>query len=103
MRDGDYEGAIPLWRRVIELEDTSATNHLRLAESLAAVGRFEDALVSIQMAISRKAGPDAHRRLADAYGALGRNDESVRERGRYVELRLQELRAAAGEATRPGR
>jgi tetratricopeptide (TPR) repeat protein len=102
MREGHHEAAIPLWQRVIELENVSATDYLRQAESLAAVGRLEDAVVSIEMAISRKAGPEAHRRLADAYAALGRRNESVRERRTYVELRLQELRAAAGEATGPG-
>jgi hypothetical protein len=36
--------------------------------------------------------PEARRRLAEVYAAMGRTDESARERQTYTERRLEELR-----------
>jgi hypothetical protein len=64
---------------------------VRLAEAYTAAKRFEDAASQLQMAISAKGGADAHRRLADVYAAMGRSDDSARERAAYTEARLREL------------
>jgi tetratricopeptide (TPR) repeat protein len=97
MSNGDYERAIETWQQVIEHEGRSAANHLRLAAALVAAKRLDEAAAQLQMAISANAGADAHRRLADVYAALGRADDSGRERRTYTEQRLKELRERAGE------
>ena len=67
MRERQYGSAIAIWQQLIELEGGSATTYLRLAEALAGAGRRAEAASQIQLAIaSRNAGPEAHRRLADA-------------------------------------
>jgi tetratricopeptide (TPR) repeat protein len=99
MAERDNAGAIDLWRQAISLQRGSAAIHVRLAEALAAANRPDEAVAEYQTAISLKAGPDAHRRLAELYDALGRTAEASRERATYVERRLEELRQrAAGGA-----
>jgi tetratricopeptide (TPR) repeat protein len=90
-REGQHDRAIETWRRVIELEGTTSANLLRLAEALFAAKRFEQAAEQILMAIAQNAGPDAHRRLAEVYAAMGRGEESTRARATYVQLRLEQL------------
>jgi tetratricopeptide (TPR) repeat protein len=95
VRERRYERAIELWRQLIELEGGTASSYLQLAEALAGAARLDQAVTALQAAISMKAGPEAHRRLADVYSALGRAEDSARERQVYVERRLQELREPA--------
>ena len=90
-RERQHDKAIETWQKVIELDGGGAANHLRLAESLVAAKRLDEAAAHIQMAISQNAGPDAHRRLAEVYAALGRRDESTREQATYVRLRLEQI------------
>ena len=97
MAERDHAGAIDLWRQVIALQRGSAATHVRLAEALAAANRPDEAVAEYLTAISLKAGPDAHRRLAELYDALGRTAESSRERAAHVERRLEELRRRAEE------
>ena len=52
-------------------------------------------MAEYRTAISREAGSDAHRRLAELYDKLGRRDEASRERATHVERRLKELRQRA--------
>ena len=54
--------------------------------------RGKQAAAELRGAIALNAGADIHRRLAGVLAALGRNEESARERGIYVEQRLQQLR-----------
>jgi tetratricopeptide (TPR) repeat protein len=98
--DGNFDAAIETWQEVIALERGVAANHLRLAEVLVKVKRLEEAAGELQTAISLKAGPDARRRLADVYAAMGRTGESARERELYVEERMREHRGRAGETGR---
>jgi tetratricopeptide (TPR) repeat protein len=97
MAERDHAGAIDLWRQVIALQRGSAAIHVRLAEALAAANRPDEAVAEYLTAITLKAGPDAHRRLAELYGVLGRTAESSRERATHVERRLEELRRRAEE------
>jgi len=93
---GEFEQAIDLWHRVIELDPGNAGHHLRLSEALVAARRFADAETSLRTAIKLGGGAEAHRRLIDVLAALGRTDESARERQLYREQRLQELRGRSG-------
>ena len=102
MRERQYGSAITIWLQLIELEGGGATNYLRLSEALAGTGRLEEAASQIQLAIAtRNAGPEAHRRLADVYASLGRDDESARERRVYVDQRLKQLRELDGQQAAP--
>jgi tetratricopeptide (TPR) repeat protein len=95
MAERDHAGAIDIWRQAIVLQPGSAAVHLRLAEALAAANRPDEAVAEYLTAISLKAGPDAHRRLAELYDSLGRTGEAGRERAVHVERRLEELRQRA--------
>jgi tetratricopeptide (TPR) repeat protein len=92
MGQKNYPAAIDAWQEVIALERRNSSSYLRLAEALMAAGRTEDAVAPLLTAIAANAGADAHRRLADAYAALGRTADSARERERYSEKLLQELK-----------
>ena len=65
---------------------------LRLADALIKAGRLEEAAGVLQAAIPSNAGPETHRRLAEVYAALGRPEDSARERQAYTQQRLEELR-----------
>ncbi len=95
MTAGDHAGAVDIWRQAILLQPGTAAAHLRLAESLAAANRPDEAVAEYLTAISLKAGTDAHRRLAALYDSLGRTTEAARERAVHVERRLEELRQRA--------
>ena len=97
MRARQYDRAVALWQQVVDLDSQNAGSYLRLADALAHAKRLAQAANQLEKAISLNAGPEAHRRLAEVYAALGRRDESARERQRYSENRFQELRRAAGE------
>jgi hypothetical protein len=63
---------------------------------------MEEAAAELQAAIALNAGPDAHRRLAGVWQAMGRGEDSARERATYTRRRLEELRQRAQQGT-PGR
>ena len=93
---GEYERAIELWREVIGLDPSNAGHHLRLADALVRAKRLEEAEASLRAAITKGGGPEAHRRLAEVLAALGRREDSARERQLYRDQRLQDLRARPG-------
>jgi tetratricopeptide (TPR) repeat protein len=95
MSNHDYDDAIEAWRQAAALEGRSAAAHLGLATALIAATRLDAAAAELQVAITLNAGIDVHRRLADVYAALGRADDSARERRTYTEQRLQELQQRA--------
>jgi len=95
MQKGEYARAIELWRQVIELDPRNAGHNLRLSDALVGARRLEEAVTTLRTAISLGGGPEAHRRLAEVLAALGRNDESARERQLYRDQRLQEMQARA--------
>jgi tetratricopeptide (TPR) repeat protein len=96
MTQRDYARAIDTWEQAAEMEPRNITIRLGLADALIATKRLTEAIPALQAATSLDAGADVHRRLADVYAALGRPDDSTRERLAYTEQRLTELRQAAG-------
>ena len=95
MRAGEYADAIDVWRQAIRMQPRYAPPHLRLAEALVAANRGEDAVEEYRTAIALGAGPDAHRRLAELYGVLGRPADANRARAAHVAVRLEDLRQRA--------
>lgn len=95
MGRGEYARAIELWQDVIRLDPRNAGHYLRLADALARAQRMAEAEAALQNAIAMGGGPEAHRRLAEVLAALGRIEDSARERQRYRDQRLQTLRTPA--------
>ena len=96
----DFAAAIDLWDQIVQLRPGNATNHTRLADANLAAGRLEEAAKEYQTALSLGVGVDVRRRLADVYAALGRKDDSARERASYVQQRLEELRQRSTDPAR---
>jgi tetratricopeptide (TPR) repeat protein len=88
---GEYEAAIDIWKQAITIRRDSV-GPLQVADALTKAGRLEEASAVLQAAIRSNPRPEVHRRLAEVYAALGRTDESARERLTYTEQRLEELR-----------
>ena len=88
---GEYEAAIEIWKQAITIRRDSV-GPLQVADALTKAGRLEEASAVLQAAIRSSPRPEMHRRLAEVYSALGRTDESARERLTYTEQRLDELR-----------
>ena len=88
---GEYEAAIDIWKQAITIRRDSVGS-LQVADALTKAGRLEEASAVLQAAIRSNPRPEMHRRLAEVYAALGRTDESARERLTYTEQRLEELR-----------
>jgi predicted Zn-dependent protease len=64
-----------------------------VADALIKADRLEEAAAVLQAALPLNPRPqELHRRLAQVYAALGRTEESARERRTYMEQRLEELR-----------
>jgi type IV pilus assembly protein PilF len=92
MHERQYEQAIEVWQAAIARAGASATLHLRLAEALEHAGQLEEAAVQLERAVALNPGPEAYRRLAALYAALGRDEDRARMRQIYVQQRLQLLR-----------
>jgi tetratricopeptide (TPR) repeat protein len=91
MSSGEYDAAIDVWKQAVTIRRDSV-GHLQVADALIKARRLEEAAAVLQAAIPSNARPETHRRLAEVYAALGRADESARERRTYTEQRLEELR-----------
>jgi tetratricopeptide (TPR) repeat protein len=88
---GEYDAAIEAYKQAITIRRDSV-GPLAVADVLIKAGRLEEAAAVLQAAIPLNARPELHRRLAELYAALGRTEESARERRTYMEQRLEELR-----------
>ena len=94
MSKGEYDAALDLWKQATTIRRDSVGS-LQVADALIKAGRLDEAAAVLQAAIPLNARPETHRRLAEVYAALGRPEESARERQAYTQQRLEELRAAA--------
>jgi tetratricopeptide (TPR) repeat protein len=91
MSRGEYDAAIESWKQAIAIRRESV-GHLQVADALIKAGRLEEAAAMLREAIPSNPRPEARRRLAEVYAAMGRTGESARERQTYTEQRLEELR-----------
>ena len=91
MSRGEYGAAIEIWKQAAAIR-RDAVGNLQVADALIKAGRFEEAAAVLQAAIPLNSPVETHRRLAEVYAALGRTEESARERQTYTEQRLAELR-----------
>jgi tetratricopeptide (TPR) repeat protein len=95
--NGDHEKAVSLFRKALVLEPNAAVSHLNLGLALLYAGRPADAIASFKSAAALNAPPDVHRLLAQAYAALGQDDESRREVALYEQMKQESLRRAGGD------
>jgi len=91
MSRGEYDAALDAWKQAITIRRDSVGS-LQVADALIKAGRLEEATAVLQAAIPLNARPETHRRLAEVYAALGRLEDSARERQAYTRQRLEELR-----------
>ena len=84
---GDYQSAIPLMRRLIELQPDVASHYAALGATLAKANQTTEAIQAFEMALERQSSDiNVHRQLAEAYLAAGQLEASRREADRYREL-----------------
>ena len=91
MARGEFAAALDLWKQATSIRRDSV-RALQVANALIKAGRLEEAAAVLQAAATSNARPETHRRLAEVYAALGRTEESARERQTYTQQRLDELR-----------
>jgi tetratricopeptide (TPR) repeat protein len=91
MSKGEFDAALDLWKQAITIRRDSVGS-LQVADALIKAGRLEEAAAVLQASIPANARPETHRRLAEVYAALGRPEDSARERQAYTQQRLEELR-----------
>jgi len=92
--NGDHEKAVVLLRKALELEPDAAVSHVNLGLALLRAGQPAEAVTRFQAAAALNAPAplvDVHRYLAEAYSALGRDEESRRELAVYEQLRHERL------------
>jgi tetratricopeptide (TPR) repeat protein len=105
VREGQHEQAAELWRTLVKEDPKQPAHRAALAESLARLGRLEEAVAMLNEAAALGATPDVYLQLADILGRLGRSREAAAAQTEY-ERRLREQRRApavgpASELSRP--
>jgi tetratricopeptide (TPR) repeat protein len=88
---GEYAAAVDAWKQAYAIRRDSV-GHLQMADALIKAGRLDEAAAALREAIPLNPRPEARRRLAEVYAALGRTEESRLERQTYTQQRLEELR-----------
>ena len=91
---GDHEKAIALLRRALELEPDAAVSHVNLGLALLRGGKPAEAITRFEAAAALNGPADIHRYLAEAYAALGRDEESRRELAAYEQMKHDRLQRA---------
>jgi tetratricopeptide (TPR) repeat protein len=94
--NGDHEKAVALLRKALELEPDAAVSHINLGLALLRAGKPAEAITRFETAATLNGPADIHRYLAEAYAALGRDEESRRELAAYGQLKQDRLQRAGG-------
>ena len=93
---GDHEKAVALLRKALLLEPNLAVSHLNLGLALLYAGHPAEAIDRFKSAAALNAPPDVHQHLAQAYAALGQDEDSRRELALYEQMKQESLRRAGG-------
>jgi predicted Zn-dependent protease len=93
---GDHEKAVALLRKALLLEPNLAVSHLNLGLALLYAGHPAEAIERFKSAAVLNAPPDVHQHLAQAYAALGQDEDSRRELTLYEQMKQESLRRAGG-------
>ncbi len=96
----EYDKAAIALREALSYESAAST-YLALGFALMATSHFAEAIVNLEKAAQLESGPDVHRYLSEAYGAVGRLDDSRSEAAIYRQLverqKNERLRKLTGE------
>jgi tetratricopeptide (TPR) repeat protein len=90
--NGDHDRAVALLRKALEAAPGDPASELDLGLALLRAGKAADAIPHLRAGAVPGSSPDVHRHLAAAYEAAGQDEESKRERARYVQARQDALR-----------
>jgi tetratricopeptide (TPR) repeat protein len=90
----DYRGAADLLRRAFPYGPPDGSVHLAAGALLVRAGEFDQAILLLKEALGRDA-TEAHRYLAEAYAALGRDEESRVHRTAYDAVKAARMRRGA--------
>jgi tetratricopeptide (TPR) repeat protein len=93
---GEYGAAIDSYTQALTIRRDSVGT-LQVSDALIKADRLEEAAAVLQAAIPLNARPETRRRLADVYAALGRTEDSARERRAYTDQRLEALRRGGNQ------
>jgi tetratricopeptide (TPR) repeat protein len=89
----EYDRAITFLQKTLAYE-TTATTYLNLGVVLMRAGRHQEALEAFEKAVDLKDGAEIHRHLSEVYQALGRPEQSQKQRELYQRLKEEQLRKA---------
>jgi tetratricopeptide (TPR) repeat protein len=92
---GEWDRAVALLRKVLELAPDDASSNVELGLALLRSGQPAEAVDRFKTAERLAASLEVHQHLAAAYAALGRNDDSQRELAMYRQLRREALQREA--------
>jgi tetratricopeptide (TPR) repeat protein len=91
--DGHFGEAAVLLQQVAARQPDVAANHVNLGLALERAGRYEAAVDAYRKAVALNADASVHGRLAAAYAALGRAQESQAEQALYDRAKESRVRA----------
>jgi tetratricopeptide (TPR) repeat protein len=92
---GEFPRAIDLRREMVTRQPGVAGAHADLGEALLRAGRILDAIASFERALALDPAADVHRRLAEAYGSLGRTGKRREHLEAHERAKEARLRAGA--------
>jgi Flp pilus assembly protein TadD len=95
---GDPASAVTIYRRVTELAPRNHKPYLALADTLVALGAYNDAATAYQDALSRGAGVDAHRGLGNALIAMDQPELALTRFDEAIRLDAGDPRNLSGKA-----
>ena len=90
----EYRTAADLLRQAVRYAPSDGTVHLAAGAVLVKAGDLEQAIPLLKEALDRQT-VEAHRYLADAYAALGRDEESRAHRAAYDQVKAARVRRGA--------
>ncbi|HKM86941.1 MAG TPA: sulfatase-like hydrolase/transferase [Terriglobales bacterium] len=80
IRKRDYQKAVPVLRKAMQMDPDSPMTHFQLAKGLMAAGDFAAAVPELEFAVAKVPGfADAHIFLETAYARTNRVPETIRE------------------------
>jgi tetratricopeptide (TPR) repeat protein len=91
--DGHFGEAAVLLQQVASRQPDVAVNHVNLGLALERAGRYEAAIDAYRKAVALNTDASVHGRLAAAYAALGRTQESQAEQALYDRAKENRVRA----------
>jgi len=89
---GDHAGAVDLLRQAFVLDPRTPRSHRELGLALLAAGRAAEAVKSLDMAIGLGGPLDTFLDLAEAYDALGSDDDAARARAEHARRKQEAIR-----------